>query len=433
MSLNLWHTLSGLDAPDDARCKAQWSGFWSNFRKIMPNHAIFQMADEGVLSLDRTCGLMLHGDEGRTKRKSAIMILNVYSALGFGSNVKNRRASLDTDYVKQDINFKGNTWTTRWLLSVLPKYIYDRKKGDAVSYDRLCQALADDMNKIIADGVMSLKGEKHWLVVIYVVGDWPFHQKTFHLGRTFGSVAKQPSSQAEAKGICHNCLADQRGYPFEDFESANPRWRSTVGKVPPFLEDPIFFQLPHDYAMPTSMIGLDLFHGFHIGSGKVFIASSLVLVSEVLPGSSVAKRFESLRDAFFEWCAQYKQRPYIKKISQETIKWMQSTDFPSGAWSKGSTTLCLLRFLIAFCRGKEHAIQGTLLHTCFLAAVEVDQFFSKIYKEGVWIPGPKALEIAQHGFEFLRLNGRVAFAAYNEGRALFPFMPNLHRLHEFFS
>ena len=432
MSLNLWHILSGLQEPDDRRCKAQWSLFWGRFRKIMPNHDIFHLEREGVVQLERTCALTLHGDEGRTKKKAPIMVLNVSSILGFGSNVKGRRATLSSDYAKQDVNFSGNTWATRWLLGVMPRDLYHPKKGDAEAFDRMSQALADDMNQIIQNGVLSVNGEKHWLVVLYVTGDWPFHQKSFHLGRTFGSVAKAPSSKTAARGICHNCCADQETYPFEDFESPEPRWRTTVGKESPFLKDPVFLQLPHDQTMPTSLIGLDLFHGFHLGAGKIFCSSCLVLVSELFEGSSVGKRFENMHDAFFLWCDQQKQYPYIKKLSQETVKWIQSTDFPAGAWSKGSTTLCLLRFIIYFCREKENEIQGTLLHTCFLAAVEIDSFMHEVYKEGVWIPGDKAREIAMHGFAFLKLNGRAAHAAFQEGRALLPFMPNLHRLHEIF-
>eukprot|EP00438_Fugacium_kawagutii_P015138 Skav220607 [mRNA] locus=scaffold507:143470:153073:+ [translate_table: standard] len=410
LSLNLWHLLSGLPEPDDLRCKAQWTSFWRKFKKIMPNHDVFHLAQQGVLSLDRTAAMMLHGDEGRSKKKRAIMILNAFSVLGFGSNVPNRRASLETDYDKQDINFKGNTWVSRWLLGVLPKSLYDPKKGHSNAYDRLSQALADDMNQIISNGFMSLTKEKHWIVVLYVTGDWPYHQKTFHLGRTFGSVAKQPSSKAASKGICHNCLADQEGYPFEDFESPNPRWRSSIGRVSPFLQDPIFLQLPHDRSSPTSMIGLDVFHGFHLGAGKVFCSSCLVLLAELFPGTSVDIRFENMQDAFFQWCRLKKQRPYISKLTKETVKWIQSTDFPGGAWSKGSTTLCLLRFIIDMCKEREQDIQESLLHIGYLAAVEVNHFFSKIYKEGVWIPGGKAQEVANHGLikeEVVKYNSKI--------------------------
>ena len=68
MSMNLWHTLSGLSEPDDVRCKSQWTLFWNNFEKIMPEHDVFRLQRSGVLSLDRTAAMLLHGDEGRTKK-----------------------------------------------------------------------------------------------------------------------------------------------------------------------------------------------------------------------------------------------------------------------------------------------------------------------------------------------------------------------------
>lgn len=432
LSLNLWHTLSGLDSPDDDRCKAQWTSFWRNFEKIMPHHQVFDLARSGSLDLSRTAGIVVHGDEGRSEKKTAIMVLSAHSILGKGCAVKNRRATLKTDFAKQDLNIIGNTWTTRWLLGVLPRGYYDPKKGDSEAYDRMSQALVDDMNGVIATGIRSLTGETHWLVPLYVIGDWPFHAKTFHLTRTFGSVAKQPTSKTDSKGICMFCNADQPGYPWEDFESENPRWRTTIGTSCPFARDPAFLQLPHNTSMPESIIGLDIFHGWHIGAGKVFVSSTLVLVSEQFDESSVPKRFEKLHDCFFAWCRRQGVRPYIRKLSQETIKWMQTTEFPSGAWSKGSTTTCLLRFIIDFCKERETSIEETLLSIAYKAALEIDAFLSKIYKEGVWIHKEKALEISSHGMTFLRFNGRLAFQAFQQGRALYPFMPNLHRCHEIF-
>lgn len=80
------------------------------------------------------------------------MVLNASSVLGFGTDVKNRRASIQSDYAKQDINFKGNTWTTRFLLGVMPRGLYDPKKGDAEAFDRMTQALTNDMNEIVLNG-----------------------------------------------------------------------------------------------------------------------------------------------------------------------------------------------------------------------------------------------------------------------------------------
>ena len=41
-------------------------------------------------------------------------------------------------------------------------------------------------------------------------------------------------------------------------------------------------------------------------------------------------------------------------------------------------------------------------------------------------------EIAQHGFDFLKFNTECAYRAHQEGKALFLFMLNLHRLHHIF-
>ena len=286
------------------------------------------------------------------------MILSAHSCLGKGCAVENRRATLKTDFAKQDVNIVGNTWTTRWLLGVLPKGYYDAKKGDTDAYDRMTEALVDDMNEILANGCMSATGEKFWLAVISVIGDWPFHQKTFHLTRTFGSVAKRPSSQTASKGICMHCLADQSGYPWEDFESANPNWRSTVGVSPPFGRDPIFLQLPHDPEMPTSIMGMDLFHGFHLGAGKVFVSSCLVLVSEEMEGSSVPKRFEQLHDVFFDWCQKKSSDPTSNGLARRQSSGCKLLSFPVVPGQKDPQLLAFWSSSLTFARSERTVLEG---------------------------------------------------------------------------
>ena len=216
------------------------------------------------------------------------------------------------------------------------------------------------------------------------------------------------------------------------FWERKPKMEDNNWNLLSVCQGPCVFATSHNTSMPESIIGLDIFHGWHIGAGKVFVSSTLVLSSEQFDESSVPKRFEKLHDCFFAWCRRQGVRPYIRKLSQETIKWMQTTEFPSGAWSKGSTTTCLLRFIIDFCKERETSIEETLLSIAYKAALEIDAFLSKIYKEGVWIHKEKALEISSHGMTFLRFNGRLAFQAFQQGRALYPFMPNLHRCHDIF-
>ena len=107
MSKNLWFTLSGLSQPDEARSASQWQRFWDNYQKIHPGHPIYKRSAAGELDLSRCAALLVHGDEGRTKKKHAILIISVHSLLGFGSHVSNVPGP--EHYNKNKLNFLGPT------------------------------------------------------------------------------------------------------------------------------------------------------------------------------------------------------------------------------------------------------------------------------------------------------------------------------------
>ena len=60
--------------------------FWHRWSFIRPNHPIFKMATENKLRLEDCVPLLHHGDEGRTFRKSPIMIISTHGFLGKGSS-----------------------------------------------------------------------------------------------------------------------------------------------------------------------------------------------------------------------------------------------------------------------------------------------------------------------------------------------------------
>ena len=428
LNKGLWHTLSGLDRPDKEQCKAQWSLFWERFQAIHPAHEIFSTHSPEERS--RTAAILIHGDEGRSKKKSPVMIVSAHSALGKGSNVQDEKTP---PYAKQWLNFRGHTMSNHWLLSVLPKKLYD----DAASpnFQFVLGELVEDARKLYLEG-LPLDGELHYWCIIYTMGDWPLLQKAFNFERSFQNAAKKETSKNTPKGICHICCADQVGFPWEDFHSAEPRWSSTVATVnnqPPITGSPALLSLPHDPSFVMSFPAQDLFHGWHLGAGKIFMSSSLALFSSIFPGRSLSARFDAMVTDFFSWCRTYKQQPYIRKLTLETISWLQTTDFPKGGWSKGSTTTCLTKWFIYACRARSHLIpDDSLLRTCFRAALSIDLFFSKLYKQQVWIESQLGRQIVQHGFDFLRFNSECAAKSHREGKALFMFMPNLHRLHHIF-
>eukprot|EP00439_Symbiodinium_sp_Y106_P074894 s934_g14.t1 len=429
MGHNMWHVFSGLDAPDNSRTFAQWSSFWEAYRGVCPQHPIYARAARGEVCLGRTAAFLVHGDEGRTRKKCAVMILSAHSILGKGC----RAATTDDDsYASQKLNFKGHTWATRYLMGVLTKTYYDHDDGDGLFQDYL-SIFTKDLLELYEDGLTSLYGEKHWFTVLNVIGDWPFLVKAFSLNRCFANVSKKPTSKKPGTGICHCCLADRGDVPWEDFSAPEPVWRRTINQISPFTGSPSLMSLPHDRSNPPGFLGQDCFHAWHLGAAKQFLGSCLVLLAETFQGHSIPKKFEAMAAHFFTFCKARKINPHIRKLNRLTVGWPSKADYPCTSWNKGSTSTAVLRWFLSACEERSELFEeDSLLHGAFMAAQQIYQFFSKSFKEDVWIPADRALVISGHGFSFLRLHDSLAQRAFSEGRALFLFMPNLHRLHHLF-
>ena len=71
---NLWHVTTGLQNPNPPRSEAQWEKFWSLYRQENGNHQIFARADRGEIDLRRTAAILVHGDEGRGRRRQAVFV-----------------------------------------------------------------------------------------------------------------------------------------------------------------------------------------------------------------------------------------------------------------------------------------------------------------------------------------------------------------------
>ncbi|CAE7541097.1 unnamed protein product [Symbiodinium sp. CCMP2592] len=398
--------MCGLQHPDPDRCCFIWGSFWDKYR-------------------------LVHGDEGRSKKKNPLLVISAHSILGLGSGVHSHLHDTEP-YDKQELNWTGHTAATRWLLSVLPRAMYDDQRSD--NYQLLLKHLVDDMKELFETGLVDpLTGHTHYFCILNIIGDWPFLAKSFEWTRTFGNSAKKATAKKAPTGICHACWADKPGYPFEDFESAEPRWRQTLNRDDPYITKPILMELPHDPADPSGFAGQDYFRGFHLGAGKIFVSSALALLSGLFPGTSFPARFKAMETDLFGWCATYKQYPYIRKFTRHTIGWPHATEAPLGGWHKGSTTLCLLRWFLFCCSQRRGSIMsGSLLYMCWEAAWEIDMFFSGIYRQKIWIEADTAKALGRRGMRFLQLNGRCAQAAFRQKLPFFQYMPNLHRLHHLF-
>eukprot|EP00438_Fugacium_kawagutii_P028807 Skav222863 [mRNA] locus=scaffold2201:246431:248035:- [translate_table: standard] len=429
---NLWHRLAGLKEPDDDRCSSIWSTFWERYRAMCPHHDVFQRSKD---DLARTCALVLHGDEGRSAKKAPILVVSTHSVLGYGLRSAGAKHHSD-EYNLMKLNYTLSTWTTRYLLGVLPRTMYADDDGDNIdAFQDFLNGISLDLKLLYDEGVKDRKGVVHYFCVISTMGDWPWIQKAGCLSRSFYNAAKRASSTAPGKGICHLCCADQPGFPWEDWESETPGWVSTINTTSPFWRRPslLMLAMDGDDDLGASFFTYDLFHTWHLGCGRSFIASAIVVLatSNLFEGSQEF-RISTMSSLFQAWCQQTRQRPHMKKITRPKLSWLSNSDYPQGAWGKGSDTTLLIKWFVSECRGRANLIANSddqLLKVTIDAAVAANTFLQKLYREEVWIDANTASRIADLGLEFLRKHGDAIYLAHTQSRNLFLQMPNLHRYH----
>ena len=98
--------------------------------------------------------------------------------------------------ITMNLNYEQPTWTTRFLLGVLPHRIYADDDGDTIdTFQDLMTGLADDLRLLSDEGVLGLNNQRYYFVILSVMGDWPWLVKAGCLGRSFNNAAKRASSQ----------------------------------------------------------------------------------------------------------------------------------------------------------------------------------------------------------------------------------------------
>ena len=421
---NLLYRLCGLDSPNPERFRGVWRKFWKRYQSINGGHEVFEKERAGV-DLGNVVGLMLHGDEGRSQKKGAMLVVSAHSVLGFG--VRSSPLSKQDRY-PQNLNYCESTWCTRFLLATVPRAAYADE--DDLMQDILLH-VSTDLLELYERGITTMDGEQVYFCPVSLMGDWPFIAKAGMLTRSFMNISKHSKANSASKGICHMCQADCPNWIWEDFESRVPPWLPSMNTLNPFKDDPALFMLPMDPADRTKYFAWDLFHCWHIGAGKKLMATAFCLLafSDVYQGS-VDTRIAATSSDFIAWCRSNKQRAYLRKISKEMLSYESSNSYPSGGWSKGQTTTVLTKWFIETCRVHMATVRTNgLLELAFQAAVGADIFLSGLYQFEAWIPANSGALLARHALEHLRLYGRGASLALQQGKCFFPLMPNHHRLH----
>lgn len=427
LSINAWHVFCGLHAPDERRERAILSHFWKLYREYEPAHAMWSLVDQGKLDVSRCAPLLLHGDEGRGRKRTPFLVLSWSCVLGFGTLLANSLRK-KKHFLSLKLNYSSSTHLHRFLTSVLPKMTRDEE-----ALQDLLRCATDSALKLMLEGITSPHGEKFYAVTLYCTGDWAWIMKAGNLARGFGHVIKRPMNEhTQPKGICHLCRAGQRDVPFENFRFYQgdevPSWHSTMFQEAAFTSPPELSRIPFVPGREAEFFAYDLFHAYHLGLGKAFAAGILAYASDFMPGGSVDLRFEQLTAEYMDFCDRAHQSPYLLSLNKDNIGWPDRSTYPNGQWSKGHVTTSLTSFFADWATTKlaDPAINDDFLRVCLQACQFIERAMHGLYSNDVWLEASLARTIADNGLQFMDAYRRLSTAAFHSNKALFPHMPKSH-------
>eukprot|EP00435_Cladocopium_sp_Y103_P067186 s55_g29.t1 len=415
--------MAGCDRHDhDGACR-NWSNFWNEYRKINPGFELFEMPD---VDLSRTAAWLVHGDEGRTLKKNAIMITSLQSAIGRGYDEKRVQVQAD-DSEKLRVNFAGHSFTTRYIVSATPKTAYD---STPEVFHSSINHVAKSLSKCLHEGYVDPGTNKTFrIAVIGIKGDAPYLAKVAHFYRSYNTTAKRGEERGPQKGICPYCLAGTNGYPAEELSTSEPRWLETVGVKLPWVRCPSLIQhLLHDRGDPVAFFKTDIWHVFHLGFGRSWVASVVQLLLGYLPCGNLDEKWEYLSSHYLGWCSGNKRQAHVSKITPYLMSYGDSSG-AMGCWHKGALTNNFMHWLIGLL-GTVRGDADGLLMQCRAATYRINAMFALLYRSNAFLSEQESHFVAEQGLLFLKTYATMAQRMFEGNRQwMFPLYPKLHMFH----
>ncbi|CAE7889525.1 unnamed protein product, partial [Symbiodinium necroappetens] len=261
-----------------------FQAFWDAYKCSHPSHVVFT---RHATNLSQVVPLLIHGDEGRSIKKTAYLILSMESPIGIlphrgpacdCSAVLAARPDLPTygvpnhkllDAKSLEIcrgmttNFKGHSYLSRFLLFGLGGWVYKKNPHvTAVLFERV----AEDFRLLLEEGV-GVGNRVYYGAVIGTKGDMEFHQKYFGLLRSYSNV----QTRAGSGSLCHQCMAStgqDSQFPFEDLRE-RPHWEATMYSSRPWGNpEPALAGIPYDPQTPERTLKADVFHVVKLGRAR---------------------------------------------------------------------------------------------------------------------------------------------------------------------
>lgn len=287
--------------------------------------------------------------------------------------------------------------------------------------------MIDDLLHLQTEG-FSYREEQWHIVCLGVKGDLPFLRSAGGFQRHWQRAVRVESASAKPVGVCWLCLAGtEPGGPFEDF-NLDARW-SQVPAVDPWLTQPSLLRLFHCQDRPHDFFKPDVWHNYHGGAGRTFIASALAECLTILPGSKDEK-ISQLNALLQEWVKLPEgTRPHSGPFSAEKIGLTSFQVLPEGSWSKFDDTRVYHKFVEWFLSQREDQIRGhEILEPVFEAVKVINRTFSILYSGGLWLTSDEARDAGTGGRRWLEIYARLAFTCIVQRRLRFPVYVKFHML-----
>lgn len=259
------------------------AAFWEAYKFEEPDHQVFQQHQHRL----RSCvPFYLFSDDGRSLRKSKLLVLSFETPFGretasqvneqgkMAAKKKPKHARM-LEQRPQDLldaqydNGRLSSFLSRFLYCVVPHGSYT----DEV-YMGLLHDIAVDCKRLFEQGVR-IQGTTWFGVCLGMKGDAPALAKAGRLVRSFYHDTE------DGGPICAYCLAGTTGYPYSD-TSQSAAWRQSMWASRPWDQPSPLALIPTEDPHPEVFYKADPFHTFLLGLGRYFLASSIIMLGQLL-------------------------------------------------------------------------------------------------------------------------------------------------------
>ncbi|CAJ1451398.1 unnamed protein product [Effrenium voratum] len=429
--------------------------FWANLQQTMGEHAVYSL-QAGQLS--QCVPFYLHMDEGTGLRKSAVLIISAQPVFGQCTAERFYQAFRDrTDVSDESMhqimtasqfhNTRGDTYNSRLLFTILPKKMYTGKNERTM--EGFLEIIAQECTKMMTEGV-KVRGTQFYPVCLGLKADAPMLVKAGNFNRSFMNMGKN-------KGCCWECLAGRDDYPFEDV-GTSPVWAETIGLVPPWTSPGALATIPARLCLPEGFFRRDPFHVFKQPIGGHFVASAVVLLTDLgyWPGCStavdnkLARAFDDFQHFVKkEWHG--KHVTHMKHFTKALFHFPNMDSYPHGRF-KGSDCMLMVRWLRHllthgfFLESEDPTGRQTrsplayplqIWHKAFFecivrACTGALRFFHTLHTQGVWLDVAAAQSMATGCLQFTQNYSQLAKLSFEKSLRRFHLEPSLHSMHHFY-